>query len=395
MGIRCKIMRVAAVLTAGGSSLALLITQGDAAAGGSATLQASHREIAVGTTPAPDLTIRLDPEQNLTQALTDRGVSHLDAALVDLAAATASLEPSRPIKLWLGATLRGGEVRSVERLQARAVGGKMLTITRHGDEFLPTLAAATFDDTPVRFRLPADGRLYATLADAGLSRALAQRVSRLAVDGASIDLIVAHEEVSGRGSFGDPLYLGVTGRSGTVNRWLSDGRGELRLIKEAPATSSASLQRPVAGTITSGVGLRFHPILRFLRLHKGVDFAAANGTPVRAALSGKVVQVGWSGGYGRVVRVQHADGSSTLYAHLQDSRVAVGNVVAQGDALGSVGSTGLATGPHLHFEWTRDGRPLHPQFARPREASFGPDRSSAAALRLVLGAPFREAPARS
>jgi len=117
----------------------------------------------------------------------------------------------------------------------------------------------------------------------------------------------------------------------------------------------AFLRSPVAFTrITSGFSLaRFHPFLQTWRAHKGVDFAAPTGTPVRAAGDGKVASLGRQTGYGNVVIVQHHGAYSTLYAHL--SRFAAGMrsgiVVRQGEVIGYVGQTGWATGPHLHYEF--------------------------------------------
>ncbi len=102
---------------------------------------------------------------------------------------------------------------------------------------------------------------------------------------------------------------------------------------------------------------RYHPILHRLRSHKGVDYAAARGTPVRAAGDGKIVYKGVKGGYGRVVIIQHGSKYSTLYAHLNsyDRHIRLGKKVKQGQNIGYVGSSGLATGPHLHYEFRVNG----------------------------------------
>jgi murein DD-endopeptidase MepM/ murein hydrolase activator NlpD len=108
-----------------------------------------------------------------------------------------------------------------------------------------------------------------------------------------------------------------------------------------------------------------------------------------------VVEAGWQGGYGRAVRLLHRDGSTTLYAHLSALDVALGELVAQGAVIGRVGATGLATGPHLHFEWRRGGETLRPQFAAsiaPGAAATTPEQQ--ATLRKLLSAPFRLPPDR-
>jgi murein DD-endopeptidase MepM/ murein hydrolase activator NlpD len=105
---------------------------------------------------------------------------------------------------------------------------------------------------------------------------------------------------------------------------------------------------------------RLHPVLSIRRPHLGVDYAAPAGTPVSAAASGTVVLAGWLGDYGRTVRIRHANGYETLYGHLSRLDVRAGQRVLQGDRVGAVGSSGLATGPHLDYRMTRDGRFVDP-----------------------------------
>lgn len=106
---------------------------------------------------------------------------------------------------------------------------------------------------------------------------------------------------------------------------------------------------------------RFHPILRIVRPHQGVDYAARTGTPVSAIGDGIVTQCGWSGGYGRLVEIRHAGGYSSRYGHLSRfGKIRVGSRVSQGQVIGYVGASGLATGPHLHFEVRVNGVPRNP-----------------------------------
>jgi murein DD-endopeptidase MepM/ murein hydrolase activator NlpD len=103
-------------------------------------------------------------------------------------------------------------------------------------------------------------------------------------------------------------------------------------------------------TISSLFGSRVHPVTGQVRFHQGTDLAAPEGTPVVAAFSGRVEIAGWLGGYGLIVVISHGDTHETRYAHLSEVLVKQGQVVKQGNVIGLVGSTGLATGPHLHFE---------------------------------------------
>jgi len=108
--------------------------------------------------------------------------------------------------------------------------------------------------------------------------------------------------------------------------------------------------------ITSGFAMRFHPILQNWRAHKGVDYAAPIGTPVRSVGEGTVDFAGWQNGYGNVVQIQHSNDRSTLYAHLSRMEVRKGQRVVQGQLIGAVGRTGWSTGPHLHFEFRVRGQ---------------------------------------
>ncbi len=130
-----------------------------------------------------------------------------------------------------------------------------------------------------------------------------------------------------------------------------DGKSKARVFLASPLAFSR---------VTSGFSMRFHPILQQWRAHLGVDYAAPTGTPVRSVGDGTIEFAGVQNGYGNVVMVRHGGEHSTVYAHLSRIGVHVGQKVAQGDTLGAVGSTGWATGPHLHFEFKQGGRQVDP-----------------------------------
>lgn len=117
---------------------------------------------------------------------------------------------------------------------------------------------------------------------------------------------------------------------------------------------------PSDGRVTSNFGYRIHPILGYRRFHAGVDFGAGYGSPIRAADSGVVIFAGWYGGYGRSVIINHGGNLTTLYAHASEVYVAEGQTVQRGQAIAAIGSTGLSTGPHLHFEVRVNGEPVDP-----------------------------------
>lgn len=140
---------------------------------------------------------------------------------------------------------------------------------------------------------------------------------------------------------------------GQEGYYTPDGRN----LKQAFLRSPLEFSR-----VTSGFALRFHPILGTWRQHKGVDFGAATGTAIKATSDGRVDFVGTKTGYGNTVILSHRNGISTLYAHMSrfPRKLKVGNHVSQGDLIGFVGSTGWATGPHLHYEFRKEGAPVDP-----------------------------------
>jgi murein DD-endopeptidase MepM/ murein hydrolase activator NlpD len=126
------------------------------------------------------------------------------------------------------------------------------------------------------------------------------------------------------------------------------------------ASGVPDFRLPVQSPISSGYGLRSDPFTHKPRMHRGVDIAAPEGTEVEAVLGGEVVAAGFEQGYGNTVVVRHSDGLQTRYAHLGKIAVRNGDAIGTHQVLGSVGSTGRSTGPHLHFEVIRDGRPVDP-----------------------------------
>jgi murein DD-endopeptidase MepM/ murein hydrolase activator NlpD len=134
----------------------------------------------------------------------------------------------------------------------------------------------------------------------------------------------------------------------------------LRSIGSGPGQPGDCQARPVPGGISSPFGPRYHPILHYTRVHSGADMSAGSGTPIHACRSGVVVIAGSQGGYGNAVVIDHGGGMATLYAHQSSIATSVGAHVAAGQVIGYVGSTGMSTGPHLHFEVRLSGNPVDP-----------------------------------
>ena len=123
---------------------------------------------------------------------------------------------------------------------------------------------------------------------------------------------------------------------------------------------TGQMSYPNDGEITSGFGWRMHPILGYQRFHSGVDFGADYGSTIRAADRGVVIFAGWYGGYGNAVIIDHGNNITTLYGHSSGLYVSEGQAIERGQPIAAVGSTGLSTGPHLHFEVRQNGEPVDP-----------------------------------
>jgi murein DD-endopeptidase MepM/ murein hydrolase activator NlpD len=217
---------------------------------------------------------------------------------------------------------------------------------RVGDDLSQSLAAAGVPEI--------QGREYVAL----LSRAIKLQ-DGLSVDD-RFDLVLEREP---DGSLGQLLYAGmdrVARADVELMKW-TDGKHIIWVNADGVGgDGSQAMGMPVQGHLTSGFGERFHPILGYERFHAGVDLGAAAGTPIVAAADGRVVSAGWAGGYGRAVAILHSGGIETKYGHMSRIAAYAGESVHRGDVIGYVGSSGLSTGPHLHFEVMKNGRPVNP-----------------------------------
>tara|TARA_Y100001958_G_C21219421_1_gene544802 strand:- start:134 stop:1552 length:1419 start_codon:yes stop_codon:yes gene_type:complete len=165
---------------------------------------------------------------------------------------------------------------------------------------------------------------------------------------------------------GDIIFAALTNRGKRYAYWRlarddgsyayydADGRSVQRLLMKTPVDGAR---------LSSRFGMRRHPILGYTRLHRGLDFAAPRGTPIYAAGSGTIVALGRNGDYGKYIRIRHRNGYETAYAHMNGyaRRLKKGARVKQGQIIGYVGATGLATGPHLHYEVLRHKKPVNPR----------------------------------
>jgi murein DD-endopeptidase MepM/ murein hydrolase activator NlpD len=222
---------------------------------------------------------------------------------------------------------------------------------------------------PLRIRGRVGDGLYWSLRAAGASpQAAAQYLAALAtqIDVGEVGASDSFDLVLGGGGPDKPLLYAGLSRAGMsalqLVRWSANGRSEWidAANGERPAPVESAMMMPVNGPITSYFGNRYHPILHFTRFHAGVDIGAGWGSPIVAAGDGQVAAAGWAGGYGREVQIAHGGGIVSVYGHMSEIVAQAGSYVRRGQLIGYVGSSGLSTGPHLHFEVRMGGQPVNP-----------------------------------
>ena len=218
-------------------------------------------------------------------------------------------------------------------------------------------ARAVNDD--LRLAQQESERLLAEMAD--LDRELTEALPLLEERKASWEALQAqYDEISSEWQ-NARVNLDAEDRELTAFIQEERAREEIRRrLAELALAGGSGFVRPAAGNVVSGYGNRLHPILGYYRLHAGIDYDGRTGDPVIASRSGIVILAEYNGGYGRTIVLQHSEGFTTLYAHLSSYSVAVGQAVEAGVKIGEMGSTGLSTGPHLHFEIRKDGTPVDP-----------------------------------
>ena len=240
----------------------------------------------------------------------------------------------------------------------------------------PVASGPSADATPLRIRGTVGASLYRSARAAGAPAAAVQQylqvvgahmaIADLRADD-TFDIIVGNASAGrGRAQTGDLLYAGLEHNGHARAELVRWGKGGQFFDASAQPMAQASvhLLMPVIGKITSGFGMRVHPILGFTRMHEGIDLSAPYGAPIYAVAPGVVAYAGMHGGHGRYVRLEHSGGLGTGYAHMSRIAVASGTHVRAGQVIGYVGSSGLSTGAHLHYEVYRGGETVNPMTAR-------------------------------
>jgi murein DD-endopeptidase MepM/ murein hydrolase activator NlpD len=307
------------------------------------------------------------------------GVSYAQAGEAEGLIASAvpgGVKPGTSCSIRLGRRNPSG-LRPIEQIVLRAGLDRSITVTGAAEGLQLTVTKLAVDNSPLRIRGRVGDGLYWALRASGVSpqaageylRAIGAQIDVGGGIGADdrFDLIVANRRsASGESQEGPLLYAAIERTGGAdvrLMKWTLNGQSDW-VDANGAGRQVATTAWPVAGRITSGFGLRVHPILRFARLHRGIDFGAGYGAPIVAAADGQVTGSGWAGGYGRQVRISHGGGIVTTYSHMSRLVAEPGSLVRQGQLIGYVGSSGLSTGPHLHYEVHRNGAPVNPLSVR-------------------------------
>jgi murein DD-endopeptidase MepM/ murein hydrolase activator NlpD len=294
------------------------------------------------------------------------------AALVGSAMPIEEIEPGTKVDITLGRRASASAPRPLDQLQFRARFDLELALARGPSGGLSLeRKLIRVDDTPLRIRGRVGSSLYRSARAAGAPasavqaylKALGEHVDMdraIAADD-TFDLIVAHRRAAtGERQAGQLLFAGLESDDkprAQLMRW-----GEKGEFFEASGVGEqrSGLVAPVPGRMSSSYGMRRHPILGYRRMHSGVDFRARHGTPIVAVTDGRVTGAGRMGGCGNAVRLRHGGGLDTRYCHMSRIAVQNGQSVRRGQVIGYVGSTGLSTGAHLHYEMYRGGRSIDP-----------------------------------
>ena len=326
--------------------------------------------------PTVELNATIGEGDGFVRALERAGVAQKEAdqvaALVAAAVPLDQIKAGTAMAITLGRRPDRTVARPLTALSLRARFDLKLSVKRNGSKLALTRTPISVDNTPLRIQGFVGSSLYRSARAAGAParaveayiRALASQtnIGGLAPDD-RFDIILEHRRAAtGEAETGRLLYAGLDRGSGKdlrLMQWEQGGRSEW-YEASGVGRESGMLQRPVPGNVSSNFGLRLHPILGYTRMHKGVDFRAGYGTPILAATDGKVIRAGRAGGYGNQVRLAHSGGLVTSYSHMSRIVAQSGASVRQGQVIGYVGSTGLATGPHLHYELYRNGVPINP-----------------------------------
>ena len=327
--------------------------------------------------PSIDLVATIGQGDGFSRVLERAGVAKAEARdVARLVSGDVDLDDLRPgtrMDVTLGRRASKAAARPLDHLLFRARFDLKLGVERVDGRLTLKRIPIAVDNTPLRIQGVVGSSLYraarASGAPAGAVESYIRAIgSRLSIGrdvGSSdrFDIIVEQRRAeTGEVEIGKLLYAGLDqGRRQTrLLQWTTGGSTQWYEASGVGETRGV-MRQPVSGRMTSGFGMRRHPLLGYSRLHKGLDFGAAYGAPIVAATDGVVAIAGWHGGHGKYVKINHVGGLGTGYGHMSRIVATPGQRVAQGQVIGYVGSTGLSTGPHLHYEVYKNGVAINPR----------------------------------
>ncbi len=336
--------------------------------------------------PRVERVMKLGSNDSAETLLRQAGVTHDDlrsalSAVRDVTPTTSGMHKGAAM-VTLGRRESKRQPRPLERFVFRGAFEHWVEVKRSGDSFAARLIPIKIDDTPLRLIGTIGRSLSASAREIGAPRAVAQEF--LTQMSYAIDFerdvrkadrfeMLFEREVAETGEVrtGNLLHAVLVANKKDerieLTRFAPGGEKAQYFTPDGITVKRLLMKTPVDGArMSSGFGWRLHPILNYSKLHRGVDFAASHGTPVMAAGNGTVIQAARHRGYGNFVRIRHQGGYETAYAHLSGfgKKISAGTRVEQGQIIGYVGSTGLSTGPHLHYEVYAKGIAVNPNDAK-------------------------------
>jgi len=326
--------------------------------------------------PQIDVLATLGAGDGLARILVRAGTSSGEAERVHDSIAQAinldDVKAGTPVAITLGRHATKDDPRPLEHLAFRARLDLKLELARMGDSFKLTRIPIAVDYTPLRVQGSVGSSFYRAARAAGvpmdsLEGAIHVLQAKIGFDNidsdARFDLVLEQARAAtGEVEHGKLLYIGLErgDQQTRMIEWTIGGHTDWYDLAGV-AEKRAGNAMPVANAHqTSGFGMRFHPILGYSRMHQGTDYGAPYGSPIHAIADGIVTFAGWHGGHGNFVKLNHAYGMGSGYGHMSRIAVGIGSRVVRGQIIGFVGSTGLSTGPHLHFETYRNGAVVNP-----------------------------------
>ena len=325
--------------------------------------------------PLIQVSATLGQGDGFARVLERAGVGPDEAASVADQVASATelhdIKPGTRLDLTLGRRPNKQVARPLDHLAFRAKLELALQMNRVNGALALKRIPIAVDETPLRIQGRVGSSLLGAARAAGAPlkaietylRAMGQHVAVAGIRADDrFDFVLEHRRAA----------TGETETGGLLFAGLTEGKKVLRLLKweqggheqwfdaAGVGETRGEMKMPVVGHLTSSFGMRFHPILGYSRMHQGIDYGAPMGSPIVAATEGTVSFAGWHGGHGNYVQIHHAGNLGTGYAHMSRIIAHTGQHVSAGQLIGYVGSTGLSTGPHLHFEVFKNNAPVNP-----------------------------------